>query len=185
MRHTPILERQVRDMLQFSLFWSYYKTRLQHKEGTLPEFKVDFSTIGPEKPSTDEKDFYQCFIHFSPEEAPNKDYFSRMALENQLMDKLSSWKVTHTNKPLMDVTITKATGEFIYEIVNIDLHFQCMKKAARYYTMNQALMDMIANKLILAWDTYSTNFVIHITLHNYCHWLVFKWSIKNHAMIKV
>ena len=130
MRHTPILERQVRDMLQFSLFWSYYKTRLQHKEGTLPEFKVDFSTIGPEKPSTDEKDFYQCFIHFSPEEAPNKDYFSRMALENQLMDKLSSWKVTHTNKSLMDVTITKATGEFIYEIVNIDLHFQCMKKSS-------------------------------------------------------
>ena len=65
MRHTPILERQVRDMLQFSLFWSYYKTRLQHKEGTLPEFKVDFSTIGPEKPSTDDKDFYQCFIHLS------------------------------------------------------------------------------------------------------------------------
>ena len=85
MKHTLILEQQVRDMLQISLFWSHYKARLQHKVGTLPEFKVDFSPIGPEKPSTDEKEFNQCFIHFGPEEAPNKD--SRRALGNQLMDK--------------------------------------------------------------------------------------------------
>ena len=45
MRHTPILERQVRDMLQFSLFWSYYKTRLQHKEGTLPELGLIFQPL--------------------------------------------------------------------------------------------------------------------------------------------
>ena len=88
MEHTPSLERQVRDMLQFQHFWSHYKARLQHKEGTLPEFQVDFSPIGPEKPSTDEKEFYQFFIHFSPEETPNKDYFSRTALGNQLMKTL-------------------------------------------------------------------------------------------------
>ena len=167
MEHTPSLERQVRDMLQFHHFWSHYKARLQHKEGTLPEFKVDFSPIGPEKPSTDEKEFYQFFIHFSPEETPNKDYFSRTALGNQLMKTLSSWKLTQTN--LIDVTITKATGEFIYEIVNIDLHPLFMEKGSRYYNMNLALMNVIATKLISAWDTYSTNFVVHITLHDYCH----------------
>ena len=116
-----------------------------------------------------EKEFYQFFIHFSPEETPNKDYFSRTALGNQFMKTLSSWKLVHPNKAMMDVTITKGTGEFIYEIVNIQLHSQCKEKAARYYTMNQALMDMVATKLILAWDTYSMNFVVHITLHNYCH----------------
>ena len=92
MRHTPILERQVRDMLQFLLYWSYYKTRLQHKEGTLPEFKVDFATIGPEKPSTDEKGFYQCFIHFSPEEAPTKIIFQEWHWKN------SWWTSYHHGK---------------------------------------------------------------------------------------
>ena len=169
MEHIPILERQGQDMQQFMLFWPYYKARLQHREGRQPEFKTNFSPIGPEKPSTDEKEFYQFFIHFSPEETPNKDYFSRTALGNQLMKTLSSWKLVHPNKAMMDVTITKGTGEFIYEIVNIQLHSQCKEKAARYYTMNQALMDMVATKLILAWDTYSMNFVVHITLHNYCH----------------
>ena len=169
MEHIPILERQVQDMQQFMLFWSYYKARLQHGEGRQPDFKTNFSSIGPEKPSTDEKEFYQFFIHFSPEETLNKDYFSRTALGNQLMKTLSSWKLVQPNKAMMDVTTTKGTGEFIYEIVNIQLHSQCKEKAARYYTMNQALMDMVATKLILAWDTYSMNFVVHITLHNYCH----------------
>lgn len=163
--HSP--NRQDRDMLQFLLFWPFYETRLEHKQRTLPEFKADFSSISPEKPPTDEKEFYQCFIHFSPEQAPDKDYISRMALGNLLLEKLSSWKATHPNKPLMNVAITKTTGEFIYEIVNIK-HPLFMEKRSRYYTTNQALMDILGNKLILAWDTYSMNFVLHITLHDYC-----------------
>lgn len=163
-----ILEPQLGDMLQLSLFWPYYKPRLQCKEKTLPEFKVDFSSIALEKPPTDQKEFYQFFIHFHAEEEPNKeDYLSRMALGNKLMDKLSSWKRAQTH--LMDVTIRKATGEFIYEIVNINLHPLFMEKTSCYYSLNQAIMDVIANKLILAWDTYSANFVLHITLHDYCH----------------
>ena len=59
MEHIPILERQVQDMQQFMLFWPYYKARLQHREGRQPDFKTNFSPIGPEKPSTDEKEFYQ------------------------------------------------------------------------------------------------------------------------------
>ena len=169
MESIPFLEKKIQEMQQFTRFWPYYKARLQHGEGKQPDFKTYFSPIGPEKPSTDEKEFYQFFIHFSPDETPNKDHFSTMALGNQLMKTLSSWKPVHPNKSLMDVTITKGTGEFIYETVNMQLHSQCKEKAARYYTVNQAVMDMIAAKLILARNTYSTNFVAHITLHNECH----------------
>ena len=166
MESIPILEKKVQEMQQFTRFWPYYKARLQRGEGWQHDFKTHFSPIRPEKPSTDEKEFYQFFIHFSPEETPNKDYFSRMALGNQLMKTLPSWKLVHPNKAMTDVTITKETGEFIYEIVNIQLHSQGKEKAARYYTMNQAFMDMIAAKLISAWSTRSMNFVAHITLHN-------------------
>ena len=79
MQHTPILERQVQDMQQFTLFWPYYKarlfTRLQPQVGTLPEFKIDFSTITPEKPPADGKEFHQCFIHLNPERAPQERLF--------------------------------------------------------------------------------------------------------------
>ena len=153
-------------MQQFMLFWPFYKARLQDGEGKQSDLKTYFSPIGPEKPPTDEKEFYQFFIHFSPDETPNKDHFSTRTLGNQLMKTLSSWKHAHPNKSLMDVTITKGRGDFVYEAVNMQLHSQCKEKAARYYTVNQAVMDIIATKLILAWDTYSMNFVVHITLHN-------------------
>ena len=69
----------------------------------------------------------------------------------------------------MDVAIAKATGKPFCEIANIQLHPQCMVKVACYYKTNQAIMDMIADGLISAWDTYSTNFVAHITVHNGCN----------------
>ena len=163
------LDQKVEEYRQFQHFWLFYKARLQHKEGTLPEFKVDFSTIGTEKPPTEEKEFYHFFIHFREEKKPNKNYFRIMALGSQLMNKLSLWKLTHPNKTLMDVAIAKATGKPFCEIVNIQLHLQCMVKAACYYKINQAIMDMIADGLISAWDTYSTNFVAHITVHNGCN----------------
>ena len=157
---------QFRAKVQLALFQPYYEARRLHKGGPLPDIKVDLSSIGREKPSTDGKEFYQCFIHFSSEVAPRKDTFSRMALGNQLMDKLSWWTFVHTTKPLMDVTITKAGWNVLYEFVNIALHPQCMKKAACYYSVNQAIMDMIADNLIFAWSPYSTNFVLHTTLHD-------------------
>ena len=92
------LDQKVEEYRQFQHFWPFYKARLQQKEGTLPEFKVDFSTIGTEKPPKEEKEFYHLFIHFRGEEKPNKNYFTIMALGSQLMNKLSLWKLTHPNK---------------------------------------------------------------------------------------
>lgn len=72
----------------------------------------------------------------------------------------------HPNKPLMDVTLTKVEGHVIYEVVNLDLFPQCMKQAIWHYSVNQVIMDILADKLINAWGIYSTNFVLHITLHD-------------------
>ena len=92
-----------------------------------------------------------------------------MALGSQLMSRLSLWKLTHPKKTLMDVAIAKAMGKPFCEIVNIQLHPQCMVKAACYYKINQAIMDLIADGLISTWDTYSTNVIAHITVHNRCN----------------
>ena len=45
MEHIPILERQVQDMQQFMLFWSYYKARLQHGEGRQPTLRPIFHQL--------------------------------------------------------------------------------------------------------------------------------------------
>ena len=105
------LDQKMEEYCQLQHFWPFYKARLQHKERALLEFKVDFSTIGTEKPSTEEKEFFHFFIHFREEKKPNKNYFRIMALRSQLMNKLSLWKLTHPNKTLMDVAIAKATGK--------------------------------------------------------------------------
>ena len=157
---------QVRAIAQVVLFKPYYEERRLHKWSTrtLPEIAVHVSSIGPEKLSRDRKDFYQCFVHFKPEVAPSKDTDFRLALGNKLMDKLSSWNVMHPNKPKMDVTLTKVEGHVIYEVVNLALGPQ--PPAVWRYSVNQAIMDMIAEKLILAWSPYSTTFVLHITLQD-------------------
>ena len=159
---------QFRAKVRWAMFQPYFEERRLHNRSTqtLPDIKANLSSIGPEKPSRDGKEFYQCFIHFRPEVAPSKDKDSRMVFGNQLLDKLSTWKVMHPNKPLMDVTLTKVEGHVIYEVVNLDLFPQCIKQAVWHYSVNQVIMDILADKLINAWGIYSTNFVLHITLHD-------------------
>lgn len=166
MELTRFLDEKVEAYRQFQEFLPFYQARLLHKEGTLPEFKADFSAIGTARPPTEEEEFFQFFMHFREEEKPDKNYSRIMALGTQLMDKLSWWRVTYTDKTLMDVTVAKAMGKQFLEIVNIQLDPQCFEKVIRYYKVNQAIMDMIADGLISAWDTYATNFVVHITVHN-------------------
>ena len=90
MELTSFLDQKVEVYKQFQRFWPFYKARLQHKEGTLPEFMIDFSTIGTEKPPSEGKEFYHFFIHFREEENPSKKYFRIMALGSQLIEKLQS-----------------------------------------------------------------------------------------------
>ena len=49
------LDQKVEEYRQFQHFWPFYKARLQHKEATLPEFKVDFSTIELEQRNLQQK----------------------------------------------------------------------------------------------------------------------------------
>lgn len=45
MELTRFLDEKVETYRQTIQFMPFYKARLQQKEGTLPEFKVSFSTI--------------------------------------------------------------------------------------------------------------------------------------------
>jgi len=163
MELTRFIEKKVEEYRQFQRFWPFYKARLQHKEGTLPEFMVDVSTVGTEKPKSGDKEFYHFFIHFREEENPNKNHFRTMALGSQLMEKLSVWKREHPYRIWMDMAITTAAGKQLEEIVNMPLE---QLEEGRNYKVNQACMDFLANGLISVWDSHTTNFVVHITIYN-------------------
>ena len=88
-----------------------------------------------------------------------------MALGSHLMDKLTLLTVTH-DKTTMDVTAARENGKPFSAISNIHFSPSCFVKAIHYHKVNQAIMDIIANALIPAWEKDSTNFVVNITLHN-------------------
>lgn len=67
---------------------------------------------------------------------------------------------------MMDVTPARGNGKPFSAISNIQLSPSCFVKAINYYKVNQAIMDIIANVLISAWEKDSTNFVVNITLHS-------------------
>ena len=157
---------QCRANVQVALLKACYEERRHRSTRTLPDIKANVSSIGPEKPSRDGKDFYQCFVHFNPKMAPCRDNDYRLALGNKLMDKISTWKCRTIHKPLMDVTLTKQDGQVMYQMGNLDLCPQCMKKAVCYYYVNQAIMDQLADKLISAWRSDASTFVLQFTLHD-------------------
>lgn len=76
--------------------------------------------------------------------------------------------VTHPDKTSMDLTAARGNDIPFLKIINIQLMQNCFEKAIRYYKVNQAIMDVIAKTLISEWETHSTEFVVNITLHNYC-----------------
>ena len=165
MELTRFIEKKVEEYRQFQSFWPFYKARLQPQDGTLPEFKVDFSPIGTEKPPTEDKEFFQFFVHFKEEDHLNKNHGRIMALGTQLMDKLLVWKLNHANKKWMDVVITTPAGKHLVEIVDIRLD---QLEGRRHYKVNQACIDFLANGVISAWDSETTDFEVHITIHNSC-----------------
>lgn len=159
MELTKYLDEQVGTYRQTIEFMPFYKARLQQKEGPLPEFKVSFSNIVTVKPATEEKEFLQFLVK------PSKNYSKIMALGSHLMDKLILLTVRH-DKTMMDVTLARGNGKPFSAISNIELSPSCFVKAIHYYKVNEAIVDIIANALISAWEKDSTNFVVNITLHN-------------------
>lgn len=159
---------QFRAKAEWALFKPYYEERLVYNRSTrtLPVVDATLSSICFENPLTDEREVYQCFVHFNPKVAPNRDSDYRLALGNKLMDKVSSWKGRMLHKPLMDVTLTKPDGHVMYQMGNMDVCPQCMKKAVCYYYVNQAIMDQLADKLLNAWRSDASTFVLQFTLHD-------------------
>lgn len=165
MELTKYLDEQVETYRQTIEFMPFYKARLQQKEGHLPEFKVSFSNIVTVKRATEEKELLQFLVNIGEENKPSKNYSKIMALRSHLMDKLILLTVTH-DKTMMDVTTARGNGKPFSAISNIQLSPSCFVKAIHYYKVNQAIMNIIANALISAWEKDSTNFVVNITLHN-------------------
>lgn len=85
MELTRFLDEKVEACRQNIQFMPFYKARLQQKEGTLPEFKVDFSTIETVKPPTEEKKFLQFLVNIDEEGKPSMNYFKIMAMGNRLL----------------------------------------------------------------------------------------------------
>ena len=85
---TRFLDQQGETYRQTLQFIPFYKARLQHGEGTLPEFKVFFSTIETVKPATEETEFLQCHVHIAEEGKPSQTYFKIMVFGNHLLERL-------------------------------------------------------------------------------------------------
>ena len=92
-------------------------------------------------------------------------YFKIMTLGTPLMDKLLPLRVIHPDKTSMDVTAARGNDIPFLKITNIQLSPNSFVKAIRYYKVNQAIMDMMAKKLISERKTHSTDLVLNITLH--------------------
>jgi len=147
-------------------YWSFFNNRLYCREKTLPGFKVDLSPIEEEKPPIEDKEVYHFFINIQEKDHSNKNPLRRMVLGTQLLDKLSLWRIGKTNKPLTDVAILSSKGKCLQAIGNIQFFPPSMVLADGFYKVNQAIMDVVADSLLSAWDSQSTNFVMRITIHN-------------------
>ena len=95
-----------------------------------------------------------------------------MALGNRLMGEIGLLTLTRpfTDKTLMDIDVGRPKDKPFLQITNIQLYQGSFLKTLHHYTVNQAIMDMIAKALISRWEELdSTEFVLYITIHYGCN----------------
>ena len=140
----------------FESLLPYIEERSQPCESTLPNLNIQFSKLKKNPASG----CHETELHFNPIETVTKE--ARMALGKELMNNLSLWTFPHTNNPRMNLTISNTEEKFLMHYANIQLHPQDMEQALRYYPLNQAIMDQIADILL---RKSFTHFVMSIELH--------------------
>ena len=157
-------------------FLPFLQARLQQKQDSPPpEFNVSFSLIGTAKPTNEgsaDKEFILLNVNVDEDVKPGKIYSKVMALGNRLMGEIGLLTLTppFTDKTLMNIDVGRPKDKPFLQITNIQLYQGSFLKTLHYYTVNQAIMDMIAKALILRWeDLDSTEFVLYITIHHGCN----------------